>query len=87
MMLAGLLQMQGRTLSQATDLEALGMVSTRLLFGAGALQWPLLMEKVVEESMKRDLPISMAQMREELERMFAAPGDFGRMGISFHTVM
>ena len=87
MLLAGLLQMQGRTLSQATDLEALGMVSTRLLFGAGALQWPLLMEKVVEESMKRDLPISTPQMREELERMFAAAGDFGRMGISFHTVM
>lgn len=87
MMLAGWLDMQGRTVSEANDLETLGMVAVRMLFASGALQGPLLIEAAVKQAAERDLPVGLPQVRRELERMFEAGDDFARMGVTFHTLM
>lgn len=84
MMAGALREMDGRMISQASDLETLGIIATRMLFCAGALQGPAMLEKALDEAAKLDL--SMGSARRDLERLFLRD-EFAEMGISFHTLM
>jgi hypothetical protein len=85
MMANALNEMNGRRISETSDLEALGVMAVRMLFCTGALQGPTLVEKALDE-VAQDPQMPQSVARRDLERLFLRD-DFAEAGISFHMVM
>lgn len=84
MMLDGYEAMIGRRMADASALETLGMVATRMLFASGALNGPDMMEKAMLAAQGREIGMTPG-LREDLEKLYGRADDFAQVGVTFHT--